>query len=122
MWHRAISSIRGPERIHRHGGVNVQRQPVDLLHGTDWGLWLFSHRGVRAVDFEEWRASLQTRDDARHMIEEKLREAIDTLRTDATRVELWAAALSGFARPIPDYDFEAKYRLKQAPKEPSKSR
>ena len=59
------------------------------------------------------------RDDPHHAIEERLREAIDTLRVDATRVELWATALSGFARPIPDYEFE-KHRLKRTPKEPAK--
>ena len=60
------------------------------------------------------------RDDPHAAIEEKLREAIDTLRVDATRVELWATALSGFARPIPDYQFE-QHRLKRAPKGPAKS-
>ena len=60
------------------------------------------------------------RDDAQHAIEEKLREAIDTLRVDATRVEIWASALSGFARPIPDYEFE-QHRLKPKPKGPAKS-
>ena len=64
---------------------------------------------------------MQDRDNPQRVIEEKLREAIDTLRTDATRVELWASALSGFARPIPDYDFEQKYRLKKAPAEPLKN-
>jgi len=61
------------------------------------------------------------RDDPQREIAEKLREAIDTLRVDATRVELWASALSGFARPIPDYDFEPRFRLKRTPKEPPKS-
>jgi len=61
------------------------------------------------------------RDDAQREIAEKLREAIDTLRVDATRVELWASALSGFARPIPGYDFEQHFRLKRTPKEPPKS-
>jgi hypothetical protein len=51
--------------------------------------------------------------DPQHLIEQKLRDAIDTLRADAVRVELWASALSGFARPIPDYEFEEKYRLRK---------
>jgi hypothetical protein len=64
---------------------------------------------------------VKSRDDPHHLIEEKLREAIDTLRVDATRVELWASALSSFARPVPDYDFEAKHRLRGRPKTGPKS-
>jgi hypothetical protein len=33
-----------------------------------------------------------------------LQEAIDRLRLDLMRVELWAAALEGFQRPIPNYE------------------
>ena len=35
---------------------------------------------------------------------DKLQETIDVICEDAARVELWACALSGFSRPIPDYD------------------
>ena len=64
---------------------------------------------------------MKDREDPHLLIEEKLREAIDTLRADAARVELWASALQGFARPVPDYDFEARYRLKRQPKTGQKS-
>jgi hypothetical protein len=42
---------------------------------------------------------------------EKLRQAIDRLRTDIDRVEFWADALDGLVRPIPDY--QATDRLSQ---------
>ena len=34
---------------------------------------------------------------------EKLRQAIESLRTDIDRVEFWADALEGLALPIPEY-------------------
>jgi hypothetical protein len=61
------------------------------------------------------------RNDPQRLIEAKLREAIDTLRVDAARVELWAEALQGFAQPVPDYDLVAKYRLGPAPNPGAKS-
>ena len=59
---------------------------------------------------------MQNGDDRQQAIADKLRQAIDTLRADTVRVELWASALGCFALPIPDYDFEHKYRLKDRPK------
>ena len=44
-------------------------------------------------------------------ISEKLHEAIDGLRKDVTRVEIWATALSTFAKPVPEYQPNAKYEL-----------
>jgi hypothetical protein len=41
--------------------------------------------------------------EAREKIERQLQEAIDRLRADLVRVEIWASALNGFARPIPEY-------------------
>jgi hypothetical protein len=64
-------------------------------------------------------ASTDDRDNTAQMIEQKLQEAIETLRMDAARVELWASALSCFTRPIPDYEFERRHRLKDGPKSPS---
>jgi hypothetical protein len=46
-------------------------------------------------------------------ISEKLHEAIDGLRKDVTRVEIWATALSTFAKPVPDYRPDPKYELGQ---------
>jgi hypothetical protein len=46
-------------------------------------------------------------------ISEKLHEAIDGLRKDVTRVEIWATALSTFAQPVPDYRPDPKFQLGQ---------
>jgi hypothetical protein len=42
---------------------------------------------------------------------ERLRQAIENLRTDIDRVEFWADALDGLAQPIPEY--QATDRLSQ---------
>ena len=34
---------------------------------------------------------------------ERLRKAIESLRNDIDRVEFWANAIEGLAKPIPDY-------------------
>ena len=44
-------------------------------------------------------------------ISQRLQESLARLREDIDRVELWAGALEGFARPIPDYDPSRRYRL-----------
>ena len=44
-------------------------------------------------------------------ISERLHEAIDGLRKDATRVEIWATALASFSQPVPDYRPNPKYEL-----------
>jgi len=44
-------------------------------------------------------------------ISERLQESLARLREDIERVELWAGALEGFSRPIPDYDAARDYRL-----------
>lgn len=44
-------------------------------------------------------------------ISEHLQESLARLREDIDRVELWAGALEGFLRPIPDYDAARRYRL-----------
>jgi hypothetical protein len=41
--------------------------------------------------------------EAKERIERQLQEAIDRLRADLVRVEIWACALNDFSRPIPDY-------------------
>jgi hypothetical protein len=41
---------------------------------------------------------------AKEQITRRLQDAIENLQREAMKVELWAAALSGFARPIPDYE------------------
>jgi hypothetical protein len=37
-------------------------------------------------------------------IARNLQEAIDQVRLDLVRVEIWAAALEGFRRPVPTYE------------------
>ena len=52
---------------------------------------------------------------------ERLRQAIESLRTDIDRVEFWADALDGLAKPIPEY--QATDRLSQhllPPQQPRK--
>ena len=44
-------------------------------------------------------------------ISERLQESLARLREDIDRVELWAGALEGFSRPIPDYEPSRRYRL-----------
>jgi hypothetical protein len=46
---------------------------------------------------------------------DRLRQTIDVLCEDIARAELWACALSGFARPVPDYDPGDKYPLPKKP-------
>jgi len=41
----------------------------------------------------------------------RLQKAIEALEADATRAELWAAILSGWAKPVPSYEPDDKFRL-----------
>jgi hypothetical protein len=43
-------------------------------------------------------------------------EALERLRTDLDRMELWAAALDRFQRPIPDYHPTDQHLLDPGPK------
>ncbi len=53
-----------------------------------------------------------TRDrDGQEAIQERLRTALEQLRRDVNRVEIWATALGSFAEPVPDYEPDARYRL-----------
>jgi hypothetical protein len=52
-------------------------------------------------------------------INERLHQALDELRKDVTRVEIWATALGTFAKPVPRYRQNEKFRLgKTAPEDP----
>jgi hypothetical protein len=42
----------------------------------------------------------------------RLRKAAEALDKDATRVELLAAILTGWAKPVPTYQPDDRYRLK----------
>jgi hypothetical protein len=43
----------------------------------------------------------------------RLHEAIEGLRKDVTRVEIWATALLTFTQSVPDYKADPKYELGQ---------
>ncbi|MDR3422522.1 MAG: hypothetical protein P4L80_14990 [Xanthobacteraceae bacterium] len=47
------------------------------------------------------------------MIVRNLSEALNRLRDDLDRVELWTAALSHFQQPPPDYRPDSEYLLPQ---------
>jgi hypothetical protein len=42
--------------------------------------------------------------DAKEAIARHLFEAIEQVRQDVAKVEFWADAVSGFSRPVPDYN------------------
>jgi hypothetical protein len=42
-------------------------------------------------------------DTPREQIARRLQDAVDELRANVARVELWASALTSFAEPIPEY-------------------
>lgn len=53
--------------------------------------------------------------EASDRISEKLNKALDGLRKDVTRVEIWATALATFAQPVPEYRPDPKYLLRRSP-------
>jgi hypothetical protein len=73
-----------------------------------WPLWMAgSGDMVRKTDSEE---KLRT---AREEINERLQEALDGLRKNVTRVEIWATALGSFTQSVPDYSPNKKFELGQ---------
>ena len=44
------------------------------------------------------------RGEAREVVIRHLLEAIEQVRKDMAKVELWASALNGFSHPVPGYD------------------
>jgi hypothetical protein len=59
---------------------------------------------------------------AEDMIVQSLLEALEQLRVDLEKVELWTAALRCFQAPVPDYEPADKYILPPAPRrEPSRT-
>jgi hypothetical protein len=46
----------------------------------------------------------QKQADTRDALTSHLIEAIEQVRLDMARVELWAYAVRGFSQPVPDYD------------------
>jgi len=43
-------------------------------------------------------------DQGREELTRHLLEAIEQVRSDVAKVEMWASALDGFSRPVPEYD------------------
>ncbi len=46
--------------------------------------------------------------DGKDKINGELQGAIEQLRTDITKVEVWASALTVFSGPVPEYDVDAQ--------------
>jgi hypothetical protein len=44
-------------------------------------------------------------------IRKHLQDAINDLRRQLTRVEMWASALDGFSRPVPRYQADTEFLL-----------
>jgi hypothetical protein len=53
---------------------------------------------------------------AEDTIVENLIESLERLRQDLDKVELWAAALGHFQRPVPEYEPSDRYILGAAPR------
>ena len=47
-------------------------------------------------------------------INQRLHDALEGLRKDVTRVEVWATALGSFAEPVPEYGPSKKFELSPA--------
>jgi len=48
---------------------------------------------------------------AQEQIGQHLLDALEGLRKDVTRVEIWATALRSFSKPIPDYEIDPEFEL-----------
>ncbi len=55
------------------------------------------------------------------VITERLHDAIDGLRKDVTRVEIWATALGSFSRPVPDYSPSREFEWGNGEGRPSRA-
>jgi hypothetical protein len=54
---------------------------------------------------------MTTHNPMRDDIYNRLQEAIDGLRKDLLRVEIWASALHGFSQPVPSYQPDSRFLL-----------
>ena len=59
---------------------------------------------------------------AEDMIVHNLIDALEHLRDDLNKVELWAAALGHFQEPVPDYQPDSAYTLSAASSVPTSPR
>ena len=63
----------------------------------------------RRLEVRWLRTMTTSQSTAAEEINERLQDAIDGLRKDVTRVEVWATALGTFSKPVPDYQPDEKY-------------
>ena len=59
------------------------------------------------------RGIMTDRKTGREDVNERLHKAIAGLRSNITRVEIWATALFTFSQPIPGYEPDPRYELGQ---------
>ena len=45
------------------------------------------------------------------IVSQRLQKAIEELRRDISKVEMWADALNGFAQPVAQYDVAGKHLM-----------
>ena len=45
------------------------------------------------------------------IVSQKLQKAIEELRRDISKVEMWADALNGFAQPVPQYEAAGQHLM-----------
>lgn len=50
-------------------------------------------------------------EDSSQIVSQNLQKAIDDLRGDITKVEMWADALNGFAQPVAEYELAGEHLL-----------
>jgi len=76
-----------------------------------------AHEGLNPARLVVLNSSHRSRlvsdsDYAREQINRHLHDAIDVLRKDVWRVEIWADALRGFTMPVPTYEMDRRFDLK----------
>jgi hypothetical protein len=62
---------------------------------------------------QDWDAVMTDGKTGRDDVNERLHKAIATLRSNITRVEIWATALFTFSQPVPGYEPDPRFELGQ---------
>jgi hypothetical protein len=52
----------------------------------------------------------------KEQIAQRLREALDRVRSDLEKVDIWVGALGAFTQPIPEYELANRFKLPPAKK------
>jgi hypothetical protein len=85
---------------------------ISLAQNRNCGPWTRFVSPKIEEDSERKAGTAMTKNsDGKEEISKRLNKAIDELRKDVTRVEIWATALGSFSRPVPDYQPDEKHRL-----------